>query len=48
MLKFIELWNGGKMLAAINPLEMPIIRKQYTLKWLEWSENRVPWAELLF
>ncbi|KAM0912956.1 hypothetical protein ACQ4PT_012480 [Festuca glaucescens] len=48
MLKFIELWNGRKMLAAINPLEMPIIKKQYTLKWLEWSDNIVPWAELLF
>jgi hypothetical protein len=48
MLKFIELWNGRKMIAALNPMDMPIIRKQLTLKWSSWVENKIAWQELLF
>lgn len=48
MLKLIELWNGRKMLGALNPKDMPAVRKPLTLKWLQWTENRVSWEELLF
>ncbi|XP_047088481.1 uncharacterized protein LOC124700392 [Lolium rigidum] len=48
MLKAIELWNGRKMTAAINPSDMPDIRKQSTLKWLECVDNKIEWQELLF
>lgn len=48
MLKFIELWNGRKLLDALNPMDMPTIRKQLTLKWLEWSENTISWQDILF
>lgn len=48
MLKFIELWNGRKMIAALNPMDMPVIRKQLTLKWLSWVQNKIEWQELLF
>ncbi|KAM0860914.1 hypothetical protein ACQ4PT_046233 [Festuca glaucescens] len=48
ILKSIELWNGRKMIAAINPYDMPTIRKQCTLKWLEWVDNTIQWQELLF
>jgi hypothetical protein len=48
MLKAIELWNGRKMIATINPSDMPNIRKQSTLKWLEWVDNKIEWQELLF
>jgi hypothetical protein len=48
MLMAIELWNGRKMTAAINPSDMPDIRKQSTLKWLECVDNKIEWQELLF
>jgi hypothetical protein len=48
MLKAIELWNGRKMIAAIDPSDMPNIRKTSTLKWLEWVDNKIEWQELLF
>jgi hypothetical protein len=47
MLKFIESWDGRKM-STINPMDMPIIRKLFTLKWLQWEDNRTEWQELLF
>lgn len=47
MLKFIELWTGRQML-ALNPAEMPIIRKFLLQKWLEWVDNKVAWQELIF
>jgi hypothetical protein len=48
MLKFIELWNGRKILGLINPNDMPTIRKQLTLKWLEWCGNSIAWQEMLY
>jgi 3-deoxy-D-arabino-heptulosonate 7-phosphate (DAHP) synthase len=48
MLKFIELWNGRKLINSINPMEMPIIRKLLTLKWLQWVDNKISWQEMLF
>jgi hypothetical protein len=48
MLKFIELWNGRKILGLINPNDMPTIRKQLTLKWLEWCDNSIAWQEMLY
>jgi hypothetical protein len=48
MLKFIELWTGRKMLNVINPQDLPIIRKQMTLKWLQWVDNVIAWQEILF
>jgi hypothetical protein len=48
MLKFIELWNGRKLLASINQKDMETIRKQFTLKWLEWCDNKIAWQDLLF
>uniref|UniRef100_A0ACD5Y043 Uncharacterized protein n=2 Tax=Avena sativa TaxID=4498 RepID=A0ACD5Y043_AVESA len=46
MLKFIEYWTGRKIL-TFNPIDMPIIRKIFTLKWLEWEENQTEWVEKL-
>jgi hypothetical protein len=48
MLKFIELWTRRKMLNVINPQDLPIIRKQLTLKWLQWVDNVIAWQEILF
>jgi hypothetical protein len=48
MLKFIELWNGRKLINSINPMEMPITRKLLTLKWLQWVDNKISWQEMLF
>jgi hypothetical protein len=48
MLKFIEFWNGRKLISAINPNDMPTIRKIMTLKWLEWEENITSWQQILF
>jgi hypothetical protein len=48
MLKFIELWNGRKLLTSINPMDMETIRKHFTLKWLEWCDNKIAWQDLQF
>uniref|UniRef100_A0ACD5Y941 Uncharacterized protein n=1 Tax=Avena sativa TaxID=4498 RepID=A0ACD5Y941_AVESA len=46
MLKFIEYWTSRKLL-AFNPTDMPIIRKIFTLKWLQWAENQTEWLDRL-
>nr|XP_051221660.1 putative ubiquitin-like-specific protease 1B [Lolium perenne] len=47
MLKYIECWNGRRM-AAINPSDMPALRKIFLKKWMDYVENRIDWEELLF
>jgi hypothetical protein len=47
MLKYIECWNGRRM-AAINPSDMPTLRKIFLKKWMDYVENRIDWEELLF
>ncbi|KAM0870558.1 hypothetical protein ACQ4PT_039932 [Festuca glaucescens] len=47
VLKFIEEWNGRKML-AFSPSDMPALRKLNLKKWMDYCKNTIDWEELLF
>jgi hypothetical protein len=47
MLKFIESWDGRRML-QFSPSDFPALRKLYLKKWMDCPENLVSWEELLF
>jgi hypothetical protein len=47
VLKFIEEWNGRKML-AFRGSDMPALRKLNLKKWVDFHKNTINWEELLF
>ncbi|KAM0850571.1 hypothetical protein ACQ4PT_052992 [Festuca glaucescens] len=47
LLKFIEEWNGRKML-PFSASDMPALRKLNLKKWVDFHKNTINWEELLF
>ncbi|KAM0915625.1 hypothetical protein ACQ4PT_010699 [Festuca glaucescens] len=47
LLKFIEEWNGRKML-PFSASDMPALRKLNLNKWVDFHKNTINWEELLF
>lgn len=48
MLKFIESWDGRRLVQLFSHTDIPAARKLQLLKWLEREDNKIAWHSLLF